>query len=296
MAIPETQLETWSHQGSITQSSSTYATIKNVLEEVGSAYHDKNYKVFLQGSYGNDTNIYSESDVDVVIQLDSTFYYDIDDLPQEQKEAFQTALTNATYSWAQFKNDVLAHLSSKYSSAISSGEKAIKIAASGNRRNADVIAAAQFRRYYKYNSPSDQSYSEGICFFNSNGFRIANYPQQHSKNSTTKHQATNSWFKPMVRILKNMRSKLVSDGIIKNDLAPSYYIEGLLYNVPNDKFGKSYADTFVNAINWIDSVDKTKFVCANEQYYLLRKDALVCWDPDKGEEFIKSLINLWNNW
>ena len=69
MAIPETQLETWSHQGSVAQSSSTYATIKNTLEEAGTAYNDKNYKVFLQGSYGNDTNIYSESDVDVVIRL-----------------------------------------------------------------------------------------------------------------------------------------------------------------------------------------------------------------------------------
>ena len=37
MAIPEAQLETWSHQGSVTQSSSTYASIKNMLEEA--RYH-----------------------------------------------------------------------------------------------------------------------------------------------------------------------------------------------------------------------------------------------------------------
>jgi hypothetical protein len=66
--------------------------------------------------------------------------------------------------------------------------------------------------------------------------------------------------------------------------------------VPNDKFGRNNVDTFVNSINWINSADKSKFVCANEQYYLLRKAPLVCWDPDKGEEFIQALINLWNNW
>jgi len=33
MPIPESQLETWSHQGSITQSSNTYNTIKSVLED-----------------------------------------------------------------------------------------------------------------------------------------------------------------------------------------------------------------------------------------------------------------------
>src|SRR5690606_967984 len=70
MPIPESQLETWSHQGSITQSSSTYNTIKSVLEDSATPYAGRNFKVFLQGSYGNDTNIYAESDVDIVIRLD----------------------------------------------------------------------------------------------------------------------------------------------------------------------------------------------------------------------------------
>ena len=63
--IPETQLDTWSHQGSITQSSATYATIKRSLEASDAGYANKNFHVFLQGSYGNDTNVYAESDVDV---------------------------------------------------------------------------------------------------------------------------------------------------------------------------------------------------------------------------------------
>jgi tRNA nucleotidyltransferase (CCA-adding enzyme) len=73
MAIPEAQLQTWSHQGAIAGSSSTYATVKNVLEAATTPYAAKRYKVFLQGSYGNDTNIYSESDVDIVIRLDTPF-------------------------------------------------------------------------------------------------------------------------------------------------------------------------------------------------------------------------------
>ena len=32
MAIPETQLDTWSHQGAMTQSKDTYATVKRALE------------------------------------------------------------------------------------------------------------------------------------------------------------------------------------------------------------------------------------------------------------------------
>jgi hypothetical protein len=43
MPIPESQLETWSHQGSITQSSNTYNSIKNVLEASTTPFAAKNF-------------------------------------------------------------------------------------------------------------------------------------------------------------------------------------------------------------------------------------------------------------
>jgi hypothetical protein len=51
MAIPEAQLETWSKQGSVTQSKATYGTVKAALETVDAPYAAKDYSVFLQGSY-----------------------------------------------------------------------------------------------------------------------------------------------------------------------------------------------------------------------------------------------------
>lgn len=296
MAIPESQLDTWSHQGSITQSSTTYNSVKSVLESTGSPYSSKNYKVFLQGSYGNDTNIYAESDVDIVIQLNDCFHHDLNKLPDDQKTAFTEAYSGATYKHADFKRDVLSVLEAKYGNEIDSGDKAINIVANGNRRKVDVIAAIQFRRYHKFLSTSNQAFDEGICFYNGKGERIANYPKQHSENCTAKHQASNGWLKPMVRILKNMRSKLVDEKMIETGLAPSYYIEGLLYNVPNEKFGKSYDDSFVNCINWLLEADRSNFVCANEQYYLLRKDSPVTWRDEKCTEFLNATCELWKQW
>lgn len=52
-----------------------------------------------------------------------------------------------------------------------------------------------------------------------------------STQCTAKHQATNSYFKPTVRAMKNMRTKLVEDGRIGNETAPSYCIEGMVWNV-----------------------------------------------------------------
>jgi hypothetical protein len=252
MTIPESQLETWSHQGSITQSSTTYATIRTALQSASTKYAGKDFGIFLQGSYGNDTNIYAESDVDVVIRLDSTFHYDLAALTDADRATFEAAYSgSASYSYGNFKGHVLDALNSSFGASVSAGPKAIKITANGSRRNADVVAATQFRLYTRFKSTSDQTFHDGICFFTSAGNRIVNYPKQHSANCSAKHQATGNNFKPLVRIFKNIRSKLVGDGLIGNGVAPSYFIEGLLYNVPNDKFSGTYANMVCNILTWL---------------------------------------------
>ena len=59
MAIPESQLETWSHQGSIKQSSTTYATVKrSVSKRPTLKYADKSFwKSSFRALYGNDNSI-----------------------------------------------------------------------------------------------------------------------------------------------------------------------------------------------------------------------------------------------
>jgi hypothetical protein len=297
MPIPESQLETWSRQGSITQSSNTYNSITNVLEASTTPYASKNFKVFLQGSYGNDTNIHAESDVDIVIRLDDCFFSDLDSLSDEEKAAHKQAFSDATYTHVDFKRDVLSVLTGQYGSAVKAGDKAIAIDASGSRRKSDVIVATQFRRYFKFRSSSDSEYVEGICFFNAAGERIANYPIQHSANLTTKHQASSTWMKPMARVFKNMRSRMVDDGLIRAGIAPSYYIEGLLYNVPNGEFTSSYQDCVVNTLNWYrQEAKKVNLVCANEQYYLLRDGYHTCWPQANCDAFVDAAIKLWKEW
>jgi hypothetical protein len=296
MAIPEIQLDTWSHQGAVAGSCDTYNEIKKVLEASTVPYAQRDYKVFLQGSYGNDTNVYKESDVDIVIKLVDTFESDRSALSPDQSRAWDNAHSSATYLYSNFRKDVLKVLTDRYGRDVKEGDKAIAIAANGGRRKADVIAAIEYRRYFNFKSLFDQSYADGICFWNRAGERIANYPKLHSDNMTTKHQLTASWLKPMVRIVKNMRNKLIDDKAINSGIAPSYYIEGLLYNVPIDKFGTSYGDTFVNAMNWILQADRSKFVCANEQYYLIWESTHTSWPKANCDQFLNALKAFWNNW
>jgi len=296
MPIPESQLDTWAKQGSVTGSSTTYNSIKDTLNDSESAYYLKEFDVFLQGSYGNDTNIYSESDVDIVIQLKSAFQQDLSDLPESQKVLFNSSFSSATYGYSEFKRDVLAHLVAKYGSGVKAGNKAIAIPATNNRRKADVIVALEYRRYSSFFGTANQTYVEGIKFYNSSNTEIINYPKPHSKNLTRKHQETGGWLKPMVRVLKNLRSRLQDKGKLSAGDAPSYYIEGLLYNIPTIEFSSSYGDCFCNAINWLSKTDKSKLLCANEQYYLLRNWSDTCWDPAKCDKFLAAAADLWSSW
>lgn len=212
MTISETQLETWSKQGSVAQSRDTYATVKSVLETSGSPYASRDFSIFLQGSYCNDTNVYAESDVDVVIRLNETYYSDLEDLPEAEKTSFNQAHTTATYSYFDFKRDVAAWLATKFGPGVKPGDKAIFIPASGSRRNADVLVAAQYRRYYRFRSWTDQSYAEGICFWDSKGMQIVNFPKRHSDNCTIKHKGTSMWLKPTIRVFKNLRNRMSCGG------------------------------------------------------------------------------------
>ena len=296
MAIPESQLDTWSGQGSITQSANTYNAIKNALQASDALHAGRSFKVFLQGSYGNDTNIYAESDVDIVIQLTETFHSDVTSLPETQQRLYSQAFATATYTLSDFKRDVLGTLRNKYGDDVKEGTKAISIGAGGSRRKADVIVATEYRRYNRFNGVYDSNYVEGIRFFDSGYNEIINYPTSHCTNLTAKHQATNSRFKSTIRIFKNLRSRLVSDGKIEAGLAPSYYIEGMLFNVPNDKFTYGPADRTANILDWLHGCTRSELVCANEQYYLLREGSPVTWREGKFETFLGAAIELWNNW
>jgi hypothetical protein len=295
MTIPDAQLEIWSHLGAITTSKDTYATVKRALENPNTGYANRNFKVFLQGSYGNDTNIFAESDVDIVICYLDAFFYDLEQLPDDQKNLFKTTMSDAQYSYNTFKAHVLVALARAFGDAVQPSKNAFKIATYGARRSADVICAFRHRRYFAFAAGQNPSFYEGITFETADGTRVHNFPEYHSENLTAKHQRTGNRFKPAIRVFKNLRSKLIEKGAIAKGDAPSYYIEGLLSNVPEEMFAGSIGTTTFNILTWLyQTTDRTNFLCANNCYFLLRDATPVCWPIANGSKFVSAAIELWN--
>ena len=299
MGIPESQLETWSHQGAVATAKATHESIRKALLAEKSPMKEKDFEIYLQGSYKNDTNIRGDSDVDVVVQLNSTFQSDLSDLAEYEKELFEKAYNNANYHWADFRRDVLAALRSYYGqSAVTEGNKSLKLSQATGRLPADIIVCLQYRKYLHFHSIKDQDYIKGIAFYTlRENNRVINFPKPHYDNGVFKNSEsnTNGWYKPTVRLFKNARTYLEGKNTIPGDLAPSYFLECLIYNVPEGKFGASYEDTFCNAVNWLAKADFAQFTCQNEQLPLFGESPEQ-WSADKAKTLVESMKKLWNNW
>jgi hypothetical protein len=294
--IAESQLDIWASRGPTAQFTETYNRIRGNLLDSGAPYPLADTEVFLQGSYKNDTNVYGDSDVDIVLCHSGAFYKDLSRLSQEDRRAYDGSTGGAvTYGYVDFKRDATAYVMRLYNN-VNTGKKALYIpGGNSRRRNADVLIASHFRRYYEFKSWQNQRYDEGVCFFPAGGSMIENFPKLHSDNCTTKHQSTNSYFKSMVRIFKNMRNTVIEKGLLTDGMAPSYFIEGMLYNVPNDKFGGTYQQTWINCFNHIVTADRDALVCANYMHWLVRDSSPTSWPVANFNSFTAALKKHWES-
>lgn len=290
MTISETQLETWSNQGATVSAQNTHHSIRSALERHQWSAN-VSYTSYLQGSYRNSTNIRSDSDVDLVVELTSTFFSNL-----TAEEKMKLGLVPAEYSWSDFRQDVITALSQYYGSRYvdTSGSKSIKLLPNSGRIKADVVVAATYRHYEKM-----QLVAEGMTFWTvPGGQQIYNFPKRHYDNGASKNSAqqTRGWYKPTVRIFKNARSR-INTGLLLPKSFPSYFIECLLYNIPSNKFGVSYQSTFTNSLNWLSNElnhgNWQSFVCQNEMNYLFGNSS-VQWDINDARDYVGKLIALWN--
>jgi hypothetical protein len=299
MPIPESQLDTWSHQGSVTSAKATYDSIRTALTASGSPVKDINFEVYLQGSYKNDTNIRGDSDVDVVCQLNRTIRYDISELTTEETALYEAKITKPTYRWGDFRADVLTALRAYYGAgAISEGNKSVKIASASGRLAADLVVCMQYRKYKSFQGPSEESFVEGIVFYEQRGGReIINFPKIHYDNGVEKNSEsrTNGWYKPTVRVFKNARTYLIGKGLLSETIAPSYFLECLTYNVPDNAFEINFQNTFCKVVNWLQNAELSELLCQNKQQSLFG-DTPEQWSIDSAKHLLAKLINLWNNW
>lgn len=298
MAIPRAQLETWANPGALTTSAAAYASIRNALLKSTSPVANLGLDIYLQGSYANSTNIYGDSDIDVVVLYPSTFYEDISRLTATEQQIHASAFSVATYTWQNLRDDVVRALRAHYgSSAVTPGKKSIKVATSTGRRPSDVVPAMEFRKYATFPNPKEFRAHWGIRFFDSLYNPISNYPKYHKERGEDKNSATRTGgrYKPTVRIFKNFRNYLVDNGLLAEGIASSYFIECALYNVPDHLFIGDYTVTIPAIITYLLNAPFSSLRCQNGVTDLIGTEATQ-WSQQNFTTFIGAAQNGWTNY
>lgn len=269
----QSQLQTWSEYQQKDILTNTYNSVKNTILEFKLPNNNSFADPYLQGSYGNDTHIYSKSDIDIVVELSSAFRSNLTD---EARKKF----SNAEYTLDQFVNDLYNFLVKKYGNGyVEMGSKTIKIKDTNNRKAVDVVPCIEYR-YYTDPSNTNSKHFKGISLKNS----IYNFPKIHKENGKDKMSYTNNMYKKYIRIFKNFRKKVGYE-------FPSYFIECLLYNVPNDKFDTELTEGFLKITNWLNSKnDKSHFICQNSIIKLFGTESTQ-WQEDNANDFIRKCVS-----
>ena len=291
MAIPESQLSKWADHGAQETAKRTHEAIRRVL-----AAHTwpsgMTYDIYLQGSYRNDTNIRGDSDVDLVLELTSAVRYETDLLSPHDHQRLVATFSPAPHDWNDFRREVFRALEVRIGEElVSQGNKSIKLKADPPRLAADVVACMSHRRYTNIHS-----YVEGMTLWALRDKRwVVNFPKVHYKNGADKSGRTWDRYKRTVRMFKNARNYLESQGKITANLAPSYFLECLVYNAPDSAFQSGFQETYCAIVNWMVSADFTKLACPNGQQYLFGTSAEQ-WNISDAKTLADRFVNLWNNW
>ncbi len=221
----EQKLAGWTGPSSDTEKEKqdrTERMIRDAIKAHG-AFDGYSFEVYAKGSYANNTNVRSDSDVDIAVQCREVYYYD--------EEVAGTVPTGDGYSgvWTPeyLRGELEEALSKKFPGQVdSSGSTAFRIDSSSARVEADVVPCFNYRYYF-----ANGNYNAGSRVFKKDGSTLANYSKQQLENGRAKNNRTGARYKKTVRILKRVENAMVASGDHRE--VPSYFMECLGYNVPD---------------------------------------------------------------
>jgi hypothetical protein len=184
--------------------------------------------VAAKGSYPNNTNVRSDSDVDIKVQLSSLYYYDFAPgvVPSPSRPS-----SSYTGRWTPtlLRQEVGKALVNAFGSGVDDSHNVAFYVppVPGSRPNVDVVPCFEYRLF---TNSAGTSFHTGSVVYCQDGNRIVNWPELQLANGRKKNVNTSKRYKFVVRVLKSVENELCRQKRI--EAVPSYFSECLIYNVP----------------------------------------------------------------
>ena len=233
--------------------------VKEAIAQHGAFDDDRaQISVYTKGSYPNNTNVRSDSDVDVVVENGSLQYYKYASYVAPQ--AGPLPPYQGIWTPDLWRKEVLSALCKTFGGDVDeTGKIAIYVpVVPGSRPSIDVVPSFLFRMY----TDTDRNACQvGSRVFDTAGSPVDNWPKQQLENGRSKNTATGGRYKYYVRALKNAENTLCARGLI-TDL-PSYLMECLVYNVPDENLKAGDLDAgFRSTLVYLFNNTRTDDLCA----------------------------------
>lgn len=283
----EEQLSGWTRPSSDTEKEKQDRTERMIREAIAAhePFNNCSLKVFAKGSYTNNTNVRSDSDVDIAVECTEALYWD------ESEKGLYTPSGKYKGIWtpSKLRTELVAAMEAKFPNQVdSTGSTAIQINSSSSRVDADVVPCFSYTYYMKSETRT------GTKIFKTDGNSIVNYPAQQLENGIAKNNRTNYIYKKGARLLKRIENEMAADGTFRE--LPSYFMECLAYNCPDTIFAHSTWEKRLRGMLFHiwdqlqgDEPNTDRWVEVNGCFYLFHSNQK--WTREDGREFAKAAWN-----
>jgi hypothetical protein len=284
----ESVFSTWANGPSATEQERAENAERQIRKAIraSSKLNSRNIKVFTQGSYRNRVNVRKDSDVDIGVVCFDTYFPEYPD--ENIKAQLASSFVPATYEYAVFKNELEEALVAYFGKAsVTRSSKSFDIKENTYRVESDVAAFFEHRRY-----TSASHHHEGVEMIpdNLSPPSIINWPEQHYQNGVAKNEQTSRRYKRVVRIIKSLSNEMARAEIKSAKDTPSFLVECLVFNSPNECFNYTSYKPMVRAVlaslfnNTRKDEDSSEWGEVNELKYLFRPSQP--WSRQSAHSFI----------
>lgn len=283
----EEKLAGWTGPSSDTEQDKQDRTERMIRDAISSHSAFKNcpLKIYAKGSYANNTNVRSDSDVDIAVECTDALYW------EQAKPGIYTPGSAYSGIWTpqKLRVELVSALKATFPNQVDdSGTTAIQVSSSSSRVDADVVPCFSYKYFM------EGSAREGTKIFKKDGSSAVNYPAQQLANGIAKNKRTGYAYKKAVRLLKRAENVMAEERIFKE--LPSYFVECLAYNCPDETFGSPtwtgcLRGMLIHIWNGLQGDEPTtgRWLEANGCIYLFHSSQK--WTRQDGRDFSKAAWN-----
>jgi hypothetical protein len=253
--------------------------------------------IYMHGSYANATNIFFPSRLEVCVQLKIDKY----DFTATKQYYIEHQLEYGPKNFREDLYDALCDIVQRETSqdgtvkgiSCQLQDTCIVVPKYGELKHAVEITPCVS---FVLEEENDRVFNGILVHDQAVNADIPTFPKLHQANGQAKDIRTGGNFKRMVRLLKtlnkiNKRESIEDD---KNSSARGYFIECLLFNVPDNIYkAKTLGEVFLKVMNYLYNASIDDFVCQNLVWHLFGA-AKEFWNEKEARAFIKLIARIYN--